>query len=361
MSEETPRILLVRLSAIGDCLHAVPALVALRERFPKAHIGWAIEDAAHTLLKGHPLVDRFHIYPRRAFKRKEGRFLDRVKALSNFRKELREAKYETAIDLQGLTKSGLVSWWSRAHLRIGFKGEDSRELNLVFANRRVAMPEHAVHVVERNLALLSPLGIGLPDRPGWMMPAYDEERPYVEKFLAEAKLMDGAAPKPFAIVNPGATWVTKRWPPERFGEVARQLINDLHLPVVATWAGDEEKAAAEVIVKAAGDGAVLAPPTSLRELAALTARAHLFVGNDTGPLHLAVALGVGCVAVFGATDPLRNGPYGTGNRIQAAGPECQPCWKTQCAHSEPLACLNRVQSKQVVTSCASILGRRALT
>jgi len=352
-----PRILLVRLSAIGDCLHALPLVAALRRSMPGAFIGWATQEAPHQLLHGHPLIDKFHVFPRGLFKRKEGTFFDRMRALRNFRKELRDAGYETAIDLQGLSKSGLVAWWSRARQRIGFKGEESREVNSLFMNHRVEPPETAVHIVDRNLALLGPLGITPPDKAEWTLPAYTEERAAMAKFLETVGLMDGEKAKPFAVINPGATWLTKRWPAERLGEVAKGLIERRGLPLIVTWAGKDEQLAAEEIVKVAKHPEVrIAPGTNLRELAALFSYARLFVGNDTGPLHLAVALGVPCVSVFGASDPLRNGPYGHSNRIEAGGPECQPCWKTTCARKD-LACLMWVQAARVISACEDLLER----
>ncbi len=353
----SPRVLLVRLSAFGDCLHAVPALVALRRHFPGAEIGWAIEDLPHSLLKGHPMVDRFHIFPRKAFKRREGSFMDRVRFMRKFRKELAEAKYEVAVDMQGLTKSGLVSWWSGARRRIGFRGEESREINLLFNSERITPPPDAVHVVEKNISLLAALGVEMPHKPEWVMPPFESEAAALRPFLEECGLASAGGVKNFAIVNPGATWLTKRWPPESFGEVAKGLIAQHDLPVIATWAGAEEQQAAQTIVSIAGKQAFLAPQTDLRQLAALVGQAALFVGNDTGPLHLAVALNVATVAIFGASDPLRNGPYGPIHRIQTGGVECHPCWKTTCERKDR-ACLVWVKPETVLTSCAHSLERR---
>jgi lipopolysaccharide heptosyltransferase I len=353
----SPRILIVRLSAIGDCLHALPVLAALRERNPQACIGWAIEEASHGLLEGHPYVDRFHIFPRRAFKRRTGTLMERLGRLNDFRRELREARYDVALDLQGLTKSGLVTWWSGATRRVGFAGDESREFNRFFCTTRVKPSPEAVHVVERNLALLQPLDIAIPHQPKWVLPDYGRELAELEPFLSERGVGKGEGRKPFVLVNPGATWETKRWPPDRFGEVARGLVERHGLAIVVTWADDEEQRAAEIIVEKASRSACLAPPTSLRQLAALTSQARLFVGNDTGPLHLAVALGVPCVSVFGASDPLRNGPYGSAHRIQAAGPDCQPCWKKTCSRKD-LACLNLVTPERVLDSCAGLLKRK---
>jgi lipopolysaccharide heptosyltransferase I len=359
----SPKILIVRLSAFGDCLHAVPALVALRRHFPSAEIGWAIEELPLTVLKGHPMVDRFHIFPRKAFKLRMGSFMSRYCLLRDFRRDVAACNYEIAIDFQGLTKSGLVSWWSKAKRRIGFKGEDSREINLMFNSERLRPPDDAVHVVEKNLSLLRALGVPVLDyhrgsyRPEWVMPDYAIEREQMLPFLKQSGLIraDGTVEK-YAIVNPGATWVTKRWSPENFGIVSKGLVDRCGLNIVVPWAGNDEKKAAEIIVKLAGPKAFLAPDTNLRQLAALTQQAILFVGNDTGPLHLAVALDVNSVAVFGASDPLRNGPYGPKHRMQTGGVECHPCWKTTCERND-LACLTWVKPEVVLTSCIHSLER----
>jgi len=355
----SPRILLIRLSAFGDCLHAVPTLVALRRYYPNADIGWAIEVMPHGLLQGHPMVDRFHLYPRRAFQGADSTLGSGIRSMRQFRKEVAAVQYEVSIDLQGLTKSGMVAWWSGAKRRIGFKGVDSHEFNLVFNNERVEPPADALHVVEKNLALLKPLGVTLPVRPEWVLPSYEPERQELRPFLEKCGLLnpDGSVAR-YAVVNPGATWHTKRWPPENFGEVGKGLVAAHNLPLVVPWHGDDERQAAETIVRLAGPRSFLAPPTNLRQLAALIGQAVLFVGNDTGPLHLAVALNVQSVAIFGATDPLRNGPYGTAHRMQTGGVDCHPCWKTMCARQDR-ACLMRVKPGAVLSSCAHSLERGA--
>ncbi|HVS15306.1 MAG TPA: glycosyltransferase family 9 protein [Thermoanaerobaculia bacterium] len=333
-----PRILLVRLSAIGDCLHALPVVHELRRQIPEAWIGWAIEAAGHGLLAGHPEVDRFHRFPRAAGG-------GRGRALLGFRRELRAVGYDIAIDVQGLTKSGLVAWLSGAPERVGFADGGSRELNRVFLNRRLVPARRRRHVIDRNLALLGGLGLEVPERASWRLPEYPPA-PELAAFL-------DALPGPrFVALNPGAAWPTKRWPVESFVELARRIAGELGHPVVVTWGSDEERAAAERIVGRPGAGPVLAPPTDLRQLAALLGRATLVVSGDTGPLHLAVALGVPTVAIFGSTDPARNGPYGEGHRtlVQDGELDCQFCWRTRCARSD-LACLHRVEVAAVLEAC----------
>ena len=346
------RVLLVRLSAIGDCIHAAPVASAIRRAHPDAFIGWAVQEPAATLLRGYAGVDRFHLYPRRA--RGIGAHFD---ALRRFRRELRSCRYDAAVDVQGLTKSGLVAWWSGARQRIGFRGGPamgSRELNALFLNRRFAVGLDTSHVVDRNLALLRASGLAGVTSPvaEWSLPEYAEPGP--RSFLERHGLSDGR----YAVVSPGTIWRTKRWPPRRFAAAVRSLGSDRDLPVVVAWAGDDERRAAEEIVAGTGDACrvLLAPPTDLRELATLLRHAALFLGCDSGPAHLAAALGVPCVSVFGPTDPARNGPYGP--RSAAVQLEqrldCQPCWRRTCSRGD-FACLERLDADRVVAECLARL------
>lgn len=346
------RVLLVRLSAIGDCLHAAPVASALRRAHPDAFIGWAVQEPAATLLRGYAGVDRFHLYPRRS--RSLGAHLE---ALRRFRRELRSCRYDAALDVQGLTKSGLVACWSGARQRIGFRGGPamgSRELNALFLNRRFAVDLDVSHVVDRNLALLSASGLVAGERPvaEWRLPDYAE--PGSLSFLERHGLSDG----PYAVVSPGTIWRTKRWPPRHFAAAVRRLGRDRGLPAVVAWAGEDERRAAEEIVAGAGDGCrvLLAPPTDLRELATLLRRAALFLGCDSGPAHLAAALGVPCVSVFGPTDPARNGPYGPRSAAVQLDRrlDCQPCWRRTCGRGD-FACLERLDADRVVAECLARL------
>lgn len=346
------RVLLVRLSAIGDCLHAAPVVSALRRAHPEAFIGWAIQEPAASLLRGHAGVDRVHLYPRRT--RGIGAHLD---ALRRFRRELRSCRYDAALDVQGLTKSGLVAWWSGAGERVGFRGGPamgSRELNALFLNRRFAVDLDVRHVVDRNLALLRASGLAgdAGQDVEWRLPDYAE--PASLAFLESHGLSDGR----YAVVSPGTLWRTKHWPPRHFAAVVRRLGSERDLPVVVAWAGEDERRAAEEIVSGAGDAfrVLLAPPTDLRELATLLRRAALFLGCDSGPAHLAAALGVPCVSVFGPTDPARNGPYGPRSAaVRLDQPlDCQPCWRRACSRGD-FACMERLDADRVAAACLARL------
>lgn len=360
------RVLIVRLSAIGDCLHALPAVASLRQQVPDAHIGWAIQQPAHELLAGHAAVDRFHLYPRRS----QGP-AGVVRQMLRFRRELRAERYDVAIDLQGLFKSGMAAWLSGAPRRIGFRGPESRELNRIFVNQRVPderepdpraadsrSPEALAqrHVIGRNLTLLGALGLDVPAPAAWSE-SWKLDAASPSGGLA-AFLRTRAAGREIAVVNPGTTWATKKWPVARFAEVAAWLARERGLAVFVSWGTDDERRDAREVAELSQCPSVYPlPPTGLDEIAGVIAQARLFVGNDTGPMHLAVALGTPVVAVFGATDPTRNGPYGAGHLTVVTDQDldCRPCNKSRCARSD-IACLNWLSADPVIVACERLLA-----
>ncbi|MEX2170560.1 MAG: glycosyltransferase family 9 protein [Pirellulales bacterium] len=297
------RILLVRLSAIGDVIHGLPALNALRDAFPRAFITWIVEGRSAELLEGHPALDQVVLLPRGWW-----RSLTQVRQL---RRKLREYRFDTTVDLQCLTKSALVAWLSGAPRRLGAAGRNGRELSKWFNN--VLTPVAARHVIEHYLGLLEPLGISSP-QVRFDLPEREDEADFAAETLEDMGLALGK----FVVLNPGAGWPSKLWPAERYGALAQQLARHHGLASLALWGGADELPLAERIVDSSGGHAVLAPATSLRQLAAVTRRAALFVGSDTGPMHLAVAVGVPTVSLHGVSRAEWCGAYGTNNvRLQA--------------------------------------------
>lgn len=288
------RVLLVRLSAIGDVIHTLPVACALREAFPESRIAWVVENRAAPLLWGHPAVDELVELPRG--------FLKSPACMWRLCRRLRRWQPEVAIDVQSLSKSALVAWLSGARWRIGFARPNGREISPWLNSVRVR--PKAEHVVQQYLELLEPLGITRP-RVQFHLPELPGEGAAAEETLARLGIGQG-----FAVLNAGSGWPSKRWPSERFAAVARHLGEAWQLPSVVVWAGEEERRWAEAIVAGAGGHARLAPTTTLRELAAVVRRARLFVSSDTGPLHLAAAIGTPCVGLFGPWPAERNGPYG---------------------------------------------------
>jgi len=336
-----PRILIVRLSAIGDVLHGMPVLCALREAVPQAYIAWVVEGVSAQLLKHHPALDELITVPRK--------WLKSPKTVLSLRKKLRSLNFDVAIDMQGLTKSAVAARLSGARVRIGYGGVDGRELSM-WLNNKLVEPT-GTHVIDRNLELLRPLGINSP-AVQYRLEDTSDDLATAQRMLAELRLAER-----FAVINPGAGWPSKVWPAARYGEVARFLGERHGVKSLVVWAGDQEKAWANEIVAGSAGYGVLAPKTSLRELAALSRKAIMFVGSDTGPLHLAVAVGTPSVGMFGPMPAERNGPYGplhvpvqkvclTGNSREkrSAGPES----------------MEAISVADCCAACEKILNRREL-
>jgi lipopolysaccharide heptosyltransferase I len=288
-----PRILIVRLSAIGDALHGLPVLVALRDAFPQAFLAWAIEGRAASLLEGHPALDELIALPRR--------WLKSPRTVLNLRRRLKAFRFDVTIDVQGLSKSAIAARLSGAPRRIGFAGAEGREISR-WLNNELVLPTKT-HVVDRNLELLGPLGVHNPQVRFELHDAPADAQT-AEHIVANLGL------ERFAIINPGAGWPSKLWPTDRYAAVTRHLSAKHELPSLVVWANPAERQMAEQIVACSGGRAVLAPDTTLGQLAALARRAELFVGSDTGPLHLAGAVGTCCVGLYGPSPLDRNGPYG---------------------------------------------------
>lgn len=297
-----PRILIVRLSAIGDVIHGLPVLCALRAALPESFLGWVVEGRAGDLLEGHPALDALVRLPRG--------WLKSPRETWWLRRRLRDLRFDTTIDLQCLTKSAIAAWLSGARRRIGKGGSDGRELSRWFHNELV--PCRGNHVIEHYLDLLKPLGIGSP-AVRFDLPERSEDARMADAFL----LTSGLAAGRFALMNPGAGWPSKVWPAERYGELARYLAKSPALPSVVVWGVPNELPLAKKIVAASGSRAQLAPATSMTELAALCRRAALFVGSDTGPMHLAAAVGTPTISLHGPSRADWCGAYGPENiRLQ---------------------------------------------
>lgn len=344
------RILVVRLSALGDCVHALPALAALRRALPAARLAWAIEDRWLPMFAGHPDVDEFVVVPRGELRR--GGPLRRLRALRALRRRLRAMELDAVVDLQGLAKSALVVALSGAGLKAGppFRG-GGRELSWLFYNRRPRAPEGARHVAEQHLARLAPLGVdGAGELPAPVIPERPEAAARVRDALAAAGL-DGAR---FAVLNPGAGWVTKRWPAGHFARLAGLLHRELGLRSLVTWFGPEERALAGQVAAAAPAGAAaVAPSTDLPEMAELLRRAAFYAGGDTGPTHVAAAAGAPTAALFGAADAARNRPLGPRVEVLAAGLECSPCWRRSgCRRA--VACMERIRPEDVLAAAVRL-------
>lgn len=301
-ARKSPRILIVRLSAMGDVIHGVPVLCALRKAIPDAFLGWVVEGQMGDLVDSHPALDELIRVPRR--------WLASPREVWRLRRRLRELQFDTTIDLQCLTKSAVAAWLSGAQRRIGKSGPGGRELSPWFHNELTE--PGGEHVIDQYLSMLRSLDINSTD-VRFDLPERSEDARMVENFLRTSRLSD----RQFAILNPGAGWPSKVWPPERYGAIAQHLARVHALRSVAVWSGPDELRMAKTIVATSGGHSILAAPTSMTELGALCRRAALFLGSDTGPMHLAVAVGTPTISMHGPSRAEWCGAFGAENiRLQ---------------------------------------------
>ena len=313
-------ILIVRLSAMGDIIHTLPAVAALRNAFPNATLGWLVEERWAELLcalryprsglrsRERPLVDRLHTVSMTEFRRVPFAFNTWQKIAVGL-SELRGVQYDAAIDFQGAVRSALLARWSGAAVVYG-DAQPRENAASMFYTRQVETTGR--HVVEQALdlaraAIPQPLGSPTTRDMAKVASCLTAEIPYDADAEASIRRLT-ATFTDFAILNPGAGWGAKQWPVERYGIVAKELARDGIHSLVNFGPGEDKLATA---VEAASQGVAQKISCSIAELIALTRRAKLLIGGDTGPLHLAAALKVPVVAIFGPTNPARNGPFGT--------------------------------------------------
>lgn len=335
---------------MGDIIHTLPAVAALRAAAPEAKIGWVVEERWTELLAtssalrsgarspGRPLVDHIHVVNTKAW-RNSMTSRQTWKQIVKSAREVRDQQYEVAIDFQGAIRSALIARISRAKTIYGF--DQPRETAARrFYDRRVAA--RGAHIVEQNLSLAE----GLADR-GLETPEVVLPRDEAAEQECERRPHGGDAGK-FALLNPGTGWGAKQWPAERYGQVAQQLAKDGVMPLVNFGPGEEDLAKS---VRRLSDGAAEVVACSITQLIALTRRASLFIGGDTGPMHLAAALGIPVAAIFGPTNPARNGPFGT-NSIVLRSASSQTSHKRR---SRPEQGLLEITADQVIAAARRLL------
>jgi heptosyltransferase-1 len=345
------RLLIVRLGSMGDVIHTLPAATALRLAFPRATIGWIIEERWKELLCAprtptcgrrspeRPLVDKIHGVDTAAWRSTplSKRTWERVTAVL---KGLRAESYDVAVDFQGAVRSALLARWSGAPVVYGAAQPRENVASTWYTRQVIARGEH---VVEQNLSLAEAVARSRLALPKVELPC----DPAIEEALAQRlRALDMGA---FAILNPGAGWGAKQWPAERYGDVARKLAEDGLKSLINYGPGEAGLARA---AESASGGAAVATACPLSELIALTRRARIFIGGDTGPMHLAAALGIPVVAIFGPTNPARNGPFGTPSIVLRSS--TSPT--THSRRSQPDEGLLKITSDELVAAARTLLG-----
>jgi len=347
-------ILIVKTSAIGDVIHTLPALNALRRKYPEARIDWLVEEAAADLVLGHKALDTVLVSRRKAWVRdlQQGRVLAAWRGFADFVKRMRAIEYDLLIDFQGLLKSGIFVGLARAKRKVGFgKGMEHAECSYIFLNEPVPPVNMDQHAAIRELLLLKGIGIE-SEEVVFDLPVGMEHREKIGQLL-ESSGIDPT--KPLVAINPMTTWETKHWLNDRFARVADQLL-DRGMSVVFSGGPQDVQGIEEIRAVMKGNAVSLAGKTNLKELAALYERVKVLITTDTGPMHLAAATGTPVVALFGPTAPWRTGPFGAGHRILRAEMDCSPCLKKHCDREH--ACMMQISVDQVVQAALAVLADR---
>lgn len=302
---DSDRLLLIRLGAVGDVLRTLPALHLIRETFPGLHIAWLVEELSHDLLSGHPEIDDLILFPRRVLAAGV-RPIHAASRIASLARDLRRRRFTVAADFQGSFKSGALALLSGAGKRIGYAPGHCREMSFLFTNHWIRPHSRFINRVERNLLMSEAIGAA-GDEVRMVLPEGPAEGRRADEMLRELA-PDGES---VVLLSPGTSGrqAYKRWPLERFARLAARMRTSLGVMPVVVWGPGEEQMARDIVRGSAG-AARLPPPISLRLLAAVLRRSALFVGADTGPMHLAWGVGCPVVAIFGPTDPRLNAPLG---------------------------------------------------
>ncbi|SRR6056297_207331 len=294
MSDRPYHVLISRLSAIGDCVLTLPVATALKKAIPEVRVSWVVSSAGSQLIECCPDVDDVF--------RISKRWLREPREWRRLRQHFREWPVDAVIDAQSLTKSAMIGLAVGARTRVGFCKPQGREFAPMI--NTIGVPIRDCHLADGQLRLLTPLGI--PAEPA----EFRLDLPPSSREWAESQLTQLVGHRSPIIMNPGAGWESRLWPVDRFGRVAAWLQDEYGTPTVVVWGDPQEQRLAEEIAEESGGAAVVAPETDLVQLAAMLKAADSFLSSDTGPMHIAAAVGTRCISMHGPTRPEKSGPYG---------------------------------------------------
>lgn len=341
MTDPQKKFLFIRVSSLGDVLHALPALATLRANHPSAFIAWLVEEPYRHLLYNNPHLDEIIVIRTRYWRKNLT-----LKTLGEIRKTitlLRGHQFDVVLELQGLIKTGLIAWLSGAAERLGLNRKNCREpLNALFTNRKASFVDKGVNIVDINLNLIRLAGGTQPVPQPHLLEVPEEIREKVGVFFQENPDLSS---RPIVVINPGAGFPTKLWKLDRYAQLADRIAREQGLHILLAW-GPGEKEMAETIADLMTEKSWIAPKTSIQESIALFEHTALMIGSDSGPLHLCAAMGIPTVSIFGPTDPARNGPYGSNHQVVYKEQPCSFCWKKTCA-IETHDCMEQVEVEDV--------------
>jgi 3-deoxy-D-manno-octulosonic-acid transferase len=345
-----PKILIVRLSAIGDVIHALPVAYAIKAKFPNAELNWLAEDRVAGLIALNPYVDKIIVMPRKQWQNiaKRNKW-QALKAIFSFLKGLRNYNFDLVLDLHGFFKSALPVGMTKAPLRYG--NVSAAEGSTLFYNCKITIPPELTHKIDRYLYMTKAALDVNTEQVQFAIEPGPSDKLTVTKLLEDYSLND----RKFVVINPYTTWKTKDWMVERYRGLTERIKKELAYDVVFTGGPGDRKGIDAILATISVPVYNLAGMTNFGELAELYKRAELFIGGDTGPMHLAVAVGLPVVAIMGPTDPRIYGPYGERNIVVMDNHStCLGCWKRKCPHNRE--CMNNVSAEQVFAAVQKILG-----
>lgn len=347
------KILVLRLSAVGDVIRTLPAVKAVKKYFPSASITWMVEEPSKDLIESQPEIDDVILFPRR-------RWSEGMKSPKGWRRTAGEARrfvrslrsrdFDVVLDFHGILKTGLLSFFSGAPKRVGFDRRSTKEGNFLFSNVKVKLPAERISRFDRNFNLLK--GIGLEVRPEeYPLHVPAEDREYVNSFFNELVPPAGS---PSIAIHPGTSPKTtyKRWFPDRYAYLADRLVREMNATVLFTW-GPGELDWVKMIQRRMKEYSVLGPHTlTLTQLAEVFRHCDLYIGGDTGPMHIASLMGVPAVVLFGPTDPVMNEPFGPHKKV-VKNVGCNPCRDRSCRR---LNCMEDITVDDVFKATREVLS-----
>ncbi len=338
----SPTILLIKLSSLGDVIHALPTLEALRDLYPGGRFTWLVEEPYAPLLIGHPALNQVLLVPRLRLRQKWR--LTEITAFLALVRDLQARPFDLVIDLQGLLKSALWVALANSPRKLGFDG--SREMSYLVLTERLPKYDPNLHAAARYLQVAAYLG-AQDISPRFRLP------PQLSGDISS--VLAPAAGRPVVILHPGARWPSKLWPPAHWAALACWL-KDKGALVVITGSPADRGLTAAIMAQVRGEVLNLTGQTTLGTLTALLKVATLAVTTDTGPLHLAAALGTRVVALFGPTAPWRTGPYGAGHKVLRLALSCSPCFQRRCPLYKEPHCLTQLAPEVVLSASEKILA-----
>lgn len=344
-------VLIVKLSAIGDVVHTLPAVELLRRHFPGCTITWVVEEKAANLLQGYYGIDRLIVSERARWLKDlhDFKLVDVCKGLAAFIRELRAHSYDIVIDFQGLLKSGFAVWLARGKRKIGYA--NAREGSKLFYNEKAPSPEFNAPAIKRHMGLINYLGV--EDSPIFFQRLFSKDDEENIDRLYDHSDIDRS--KPIVALHPSAAWSTKCWSQEKTAKLCDMLPEEFGCQIILVGAAEDRKYLEYICSRAHGRVINMAGKTTLRQLACILSKSDLMISMDSGPMHLACAIGIPVVALFGPTAPWRTGPFGEDNTVIRKTIPCSPCFQRKKCPEGHHRCMEDISVEDVFEACGNYL------